>query len=164
MGWTLIRTVVQGQFHMGIMWNPAGAAPHADALEGIAFDFAVRVQLNDDTVRVPTPLSDSDTDSNIVWRGSFKQVGSSYNSAWGADGSMYVGHWISPEGKASESFARRANGPDAFGLVYFQWLIQSRYIAALSDITAGYNNGGIVFDYMLAGRVSVDQLWEEAAA
>jgi hypothetical protein len=48
------------------------------------------------------------------------------------------------------------------GQVQFLWWIQSPYAATLDAFTTGYSVGGVVFDWVLAGQISVDQLWDSA--
>lgn len=164
-GWTLLRTVVSGWFSMGVIWDPAGASPFADAVDATSFEFGVWLNTASSTISPPPPMTDTSTDQNLVWRSNALLQSSVYLPNWDAGNAAMLGRWVLPQGRASESFARRVTaGPD-FGEVYFEWNLFNRYVADNTVWQNGYSpSGSTLWSFMLACSITVDQLWEEAGS
>lgn len=164
-GWTLLRTVVQGYISFGAVWNPAGAAPHANAVDGTGFEFGVWLNTMSSTISAPPPLSDAGRDPGLVWLGNAIKTGATYLPNWDGGNAAYIAHYELPQGRASESYARRLTpGPD-FGEVYFQWRFDNEYINTLTDLINGWPSGGpYQWSWTMGFGITIDQLWDQAAA
>lgn len=160
-GSTLLRTQVTGYFTLGVIWDPADTPPFSDVLASSSIDFAVYVDTENPSPGPPTPLNDNASDTHIVWRETFKCVSTSTVQPF-ATGQMYSGLWVPQGGELDKSLARRGPADVDGGQVQFLWWIQSPYAATLDAFTTGYSVGGVVFDWVLAGQISVDQLWDSA--
>ena len=165
MGWTLIRTVVQGWFSFGAVWNPAGASPNANAVDGTGFEFAVYLDTSGPGPTPPPPITDTSWTSNQVWRGNALKTSSCYLPNWDGGNAAYIAHYTFPEGRPSESFARRITPSTNYGQLYFEWRFDNEYISSLADVQNGYAPAGTkLWGWTLGAGITVDTLFMEAPA
>lgn len=161
-GWTLVRTFVRGYFSVGVIWNPADQPPFFDVIDGMSIELGVFVDTSSPGPITPPPLSDNSRDSRLVWDAQLQIVSSQYLQNFGDGRSIYTCRFVTPDGPLSESSGERGPAAADGGNSYLQWSFSSNYVSTMADFTSGYNVGGVVFDYMLAGSVTVDELFLQA--
>lgn len=161
-GNTLLRTIVSGYFDVGISWNPAGSIPFSDVLSSVEVTFGVYCDTTSSVLTDPPVLTDTSREQQYVWMNTLAKGPTTSVDGVG-NGRLAVARFELPQGPLSESYARRGPAIGTVSQLWLNWRIWSKYATTAADFIAGYSVGGVAWNWMLGGSITVDSLFEGPA-